>query len=308
MSNQRKKWIDVYKGMAIMTVPLAHIIPTFKYFYLFHMPLFFFLAGYTFHKDDTMSFLRKKANRLLRPHLSYFLLLVLLGAFVPSLIGGSQISTSTLKNFIWDTTSLTYEFGTFWFIPVLFLSLISALLLICKYKIGGGKILIICYLAALVFDLVHVRLWQGLQNVPLALFYVIMGYIWANNKWGQSFFKEVNKYCVLILCVFLTLSVFMPSCMYLDMKHAQLGIPVISVALSLLYIFAFMVLSKTFSERKNLYRFFYTIGAASIPIMYLHQFIHFHLAGILPSILIVLISIAFPVALYWVYNLSLIHI
>lgn len=139
MGNQREKWIDVYKGMAIITVPLAHIMPTFKYLYLFHMPLFFFLAGYTFHKDDIMSFLRKKANRLLRPHLAYFLLLVLLGVFVPSLIDGSQISTSTLKNFIWDTTSLTYDFGTFWFTPVLFLSLLSTLLLICKYKMGGVK-------------------------------------------------------------------------------------------------------------------------------------------------------------------------
>lgn len=162
--------------------------------------------------------------------------------------------------------------------------------------------LIICYLASLISGFYHVRLWQGIQNVPLALFYVLIGYIWANSKWGQRLFKQVNKYCVLILCIFLILSFFMPSCMYLDMKHAQLGIPVISVALSLLYIFAFMVLSKTFSERKYLYRFFYTVGAASIPIMYLHQFIHFRLVGILASIFIVLVSITIPIALYWIYD------
>lgn len=41
----KQYWIDVYKGFGIITVTMAHIIPEYKFFYLFHMPMFFFFSG-----------------------------------------------------------------------------------------------------------------------------------------------------------------------------------------------------------------------------------------------------------------------
>jgi polysaccharide biosynthesis protein PslL len=45
---QREIWIDVAKGLGIITVVIGHSeIPFAKhYFYWFHMPLFFILSGY----------------------------------------------------------------------------------------------------------------------------------------------------------------------------------------------------------------------------------------------------------------------
>lgn len=41
-SRMKQCWIDVYKGFAIIAVTVAHIIPEYRFFYLFHMPMFFF--------------------------------------------------------------------------------------------------------------------------------------------------------------------------------------------------------------------------------------------------------------------------
>lgn len=45
--NKRELWIDVFRGIGILTVVLGHTsFPFNKFIYGFHMPLFFFLAGF----------------------------------------------------------------------------------------------------------------------------------------------------------------------------------------------------------------------------------------------------------------------
>ncbi|WP_442945177.1 acyltransferase family protein [Nostoc sp.] len=59
--SQRIEWIDCWKGLAIITVVVGHIIaPVSKYIFWFHMPLFFFLSGYLYRKKlTTLLFSRK---------------------------------------------------------------------------------------------------------------------------------------------------------------------------------------------------------------------------------------------------------
>lgn len=80
----RLMWLDVLKGWGILFIVLGHIVgagvrlsdgvaqvvcsDAYKYFYAFHVPLFFFVAGITFREKKWGDFLKKKALRLLVPY------------------------------------------------------------------------------------------------------------------------------------------------------------------------------------------------------------------------------------------------
>jgi fucose 4-O-acetylase-like acetyltransferase len=81
-----KKWIDIAKGIGIFLVIVGHShCPPFlqTIIYSFHMPLFFFLSGYTFHYDkyklNKCAFVMNKFYRLVVPYFfANFLILLIL--------------------------------------------------------------------------------------------------------------------------------------------------------------------------------------------------------------------------------------
>lgn len=79
LKNEREKWIDRCRGLAIILVLLGHTSPPFrKVIYGFHMPLFFILSGYIFYTYNKVwklkSYIKKIAYSYLRP---YFLFCVI---------------------------------------------------------------------------------------------------------------------------------------------------------------------------------------------------------------------------------------
>ena len=68
-SNKRIEIFDIAKGIAIILVVIAHLgIPEFwrKFIFLFHMPFFFFIAGYFFKEKyyatlkDVLIYIKKR--------------------------------------------------------------------------------------------------------------------------------------------------------------------------------------------------------------------------------------------------------
>lgn len=80
-----KDYIDLSKGIGILLVLVGHgPLETF-YISVFHMPLFFFIAGLTFVAPmwrDCRTFLVKKTNRLLVPWTFFSVVSLLVEAFV----------------------------------------------------------------------------------------------------------------------------------------------------------------------------------------------------------------------------------
>ena len=75
--NKRIEWIDVAKGLGILSVILTHCyIPETllkHYLYSFHMPLFFILSGY-FHKVDIqMNIIKKRFRTLIIPYVFFYI-------------------------------------------------------------------------------------------------------------------------------------------------------------------------------------------------------------------------------------------
>ena len=75
----RQEFIDVAKGIGIISVVFAHLGLATRYLYLFHMPLFFFLSGMVFkpqtNQTNQTNFILSKVKSLLIP---YFFFLIIL--------------------------------------------------------------------------------------------------------------------------------------------------------------------------------------------------------------------------------------
>ncbi|MCX7698058.1 MAG: acyltransferase family protein, partial [Candidatus Goldbacteria bacterium] len=78
---EREQWIDNLKGIGIIFIIFGHSIscPDFliDYFFSFHVPLFFFIAGLNFNTsllEDFRIFLKKRIKRLLIPYMFFNLL------------------------------------------------------------------------------------------------------------------------------------------------------------------------------------------------------------------------------------------
>lgn len=73
---ERIKYIDLIKGAGIILVVIGHLLPVNsevrRIIFTFHMPLFFFLAGF-FHKPREISaFVLDKGKKLLVPYIFFF--------------------------------------------------------------------------------------------------------------------------------------------------------------------------------------------------------------------------------------------
>ena len=69
---KRIEWVDIFKGICIILMILGHAwAPFITYIYLFHMPAFIFISGYTFSGDkySLKDYLKRKVCTLLIPGL-----------------------------------------------------------------------------------------------------------------------------------------------------------------------------------------------------------------------------------------------
>ena len=67
---QRLRWIDIAKGIGIVSIILGHQgVPLLGFVYMYHLPVFFLLSGYTLKAGPVdAAFLRGKFNRLMTPY------------------------------------------------------------------------------------------------------------------------------------------------------------------------------------------------------------------------------------------------
>lgn len=121
----RLEWLDVLKGIGIVSVVLGHVLE-WRYVYSFHMPLFIF---------------------------PYFSFMLLLNMLTYSLYGNHL----GVYRIVYGGETLIECYGTFWFVTVLFLSLII-LNLVIKWHINVFLIIMICLSLSYIFSLVILKL------------------------------------------------------------------------------------------------------------------------------------------------------
>lgn len=125
MIQNRYDWLDLAKGIGIVLVVMGHtLFPLHSAIDVFHMPLFFILAGLTLKVSSMDTFLLKKIDSIFIPYIFFCIVSVPISYLVPH---------ESIFN------------GPLWFLETLFIALIVAQLVISvaerhhsKYVMGGG--------------------------------------------------------------------------------------------------------------------------------------------------------------------------
>ncbi|MCM1313293.1 MAG: acyltransferase family protein [Bacteroides sp.] len=207
MKESRDNSVSIAKAIAIMLMVLAHTQfsrSTSLYINMFHMPLFFFMAGYCFKEKyllDTRKFVLQKIKGIYVPYVKWSLLfLVLHNIFFYLDIYSGEFGFNGLVSSLYSWNDFARRFmyivtrmsgheqllGGYWFMKSLFFaSLISFLTIkyVRKIVIGGGILLAVTFL-------LYVTNWSipyfgiGARETFASVFFVV-GYTYKkyNMDW-----------------------------------------------------------------------------------------------------------------------------
>ncbi|RQO58660.1 hypothetical protein DBR47_13300 [Paucibacter sp. KBW04] len=254
---QHKEWVDKAKGVGIVCVVAGHVLspgPATRAIYLWHMPLFFVLSGYLFSPRPLLAYARQKALHLLLPYASFLLLFSL-----PALLQGQYWQ---LWKMAYGGRALTGSWGTFWFVPILFLTQQTANLLIQKWTQAGLAV------AALACLLVANFLPQGL-GLPWALDVLLfafplfcMGYRCKGREPQSLWISALG-----LLGLLLSAAGLLPS---LDLKQGDYGWPLLSLVFSLAAVHLVCQLCGLRSLTLGRFDVLASLGRASMTLMFVH--------------------------------------
>lgn len=228
----RKAYVDLAKFFAIFIVLMNHMelnIPFLNSFGgMFFVPVFFVLAGYTYHaKEEKFHvFVLKKAKRLLLPYLTANLFLFAFFFLKDSLLTGNITGASfqSLFGILYsryslhplDTTENILFFPNLnsptWFLTALFLTylLFELLQRMAKNyhgKHSGNQILAfyiaLCLLAGVilhyaVIEFGKILLPWSLETIPLFVVYMYSGYMMGKRETVQGIWKKPWQLLILI--------------------------------------------------------------------------------------------------------------
>lgn len=219
-NTKRDLTIDVAKGIGIFLVVLAHTTGndfTHKFIYLFHMPLFFLLAGMTINhsiKKQPKDFIYTKIKKIIIPSL-FFCIISFIYWFIIERKVRNQMNISVINNFLNIFLGRAYEQHysynvAMWFLPCLFTSeLISYFVL--KYSKNNFIRFIV---SAIIFILGYVlcchklTLVFAIETAFIAQFFIIIGFLFktflANrlNKITKLLFLIVSVFSILLSLLF----------------------------------------------------------------------------------------------------------
>lgn len=293
---ESKEWIDILKGIGILSVVAEHIFTGFfhQIIFLFHMPLFFFLGGYLFRKRDNLwEYFWTKAKHLLIPY-TVFLILLYFPIFFPdkSNITLQGFAEYLIKSVIGGKL-LVRHVGVFWFVTYFFLVQQIFNYIINKFQIKTINwivliMLILSYINSLVFPDFWLPWNANVVFAALPVFYI--GYRYKEGNFQTSFFVLIALSIIVIAS-----SIYLQNNTYV-MKVAFYGIPLFTLASGLILILIIVQIFKILSPYKYIALPFEKIGQASMIIMFLHQPIQLYIAhkfsenGILRFIIAIALS------------------
>jgi fucose 4-O-acetylase-like acetyltransferase len=272
-NSQRQIWIDILKGLGIITVVSGHIggilPPSFG---LMRMPLFLFVAGFLFKISvDRKEYLFKKFVHLLVPYCCFLIILYVPQAFM-SVYHGHETILKAIINAILGGPLLVGRAGVFWFITCLFATQQLLNFLLNEYT---EKTVLLIMLILLVLSFFSSELlpdfWLpwSLNGVFAAapIFYV--GYLFKKHPFKLKGFEFLLLILVILVCI------RFPNNLY-NIKSNNFGIPVLTFVSALIVIFSLISFSKVLVKSKVSAVLFSSVSKGSMIIMYLHQPLQFY--------------------------------
>lgn len=190
---QRKEYIDILRGIAILLVVMGHCSPMNilnKTLLSFHMPLFFFISGMCLNVNWGGDFFIKKLRTIGVPQLTLVLLNCIVGIFVDVFV----LKRYTLSEADWYGAVMP------WFLPTLML-MFYLLYPIIKYCKSNKAIYCVTLLIVLCFCLIDNNEVYIIQQVLCALVFGLLGYLFRNSLDRWTVISSNIKGCGWILLI-----------------------------------------------------------------------------------------------------------
>ena len=181
--------LDIAKGVGILLVIVGHTAGMkhigVQLIYCFHMPLFFLIAGYLYHRQDLKLLCAKSAKRLILP----WAIALLIEILICLVWGRWNDAWGFAQGFLFpDGTRDDYKWiagihssGAIWFLPALFWCRIIYALIEQRFATKSYLVTIPVTLAAVIFGRYVWNLPLAIQVGCSALLFYELGY--RANQW-----------------------------------------------------------------------------------------------------------------------------
>lgn len=224
LSNKRIGWIDIAKGICILSIIAGHYGNEIanKIVFSFHLTIFFILSGYTLRVTNiNKSYLKKKFDRLMTPYfLTCFFCLVMsllnsilfykdasiltLSGIVSKLIGEIFFASGSITNF--GFIDWGGRIGAIWFLPALFFALIMVQCILNKTQ-DFKKAL---SLGVILFFASYCSTWLiwipfSLQSAMFSVPFILLGYYFKRYE----ILSKIHKFQIFIAFLILMISFFL---------------------------------------------------------------------------------------------------
>ncbi len=288
LPQNRISWIDISKGILILSVFAGHMISSpnwlIHFIYSFHMPAFFFLSGYCFSaKRKFGAFILNKLKTVLLPLFTIGLTESLAVALLKNILEPGSVSWS--KTLLAPFVQYGSELNLLWFLPAVF---ICSIVMYALVKLFKEKLIFMNLTAFILAVLVYAVVKICKLNFPwfadvsiIAMPFLTIGYTCKNKSLCDKLKKPLVFVVSFLLCTVIgtvNSTLFWP----VEMKSRSFG------NFPLFYIVAFlgcvMIASSSMLISKN--RVLEYFGRNSLllyamePIGYFTNFILKHFSGV----------------------------
>lgn len=210
-SNNRLKYIDIARGIAIICIILGHlgVGEINRVVFTFHVPIFFFITGYfTNDKLSIGEFIKNKARTLIVPYICACFAIILIGTIISAITQGPDAAIRTALEWIYASAygagdSYTEPFyikgiGAIWFLLASFWG--SVFLRISLNMKKGVRIAMILALFAVGYWSYQTWFWFpfSIQAGCTATLFMYIGYLVKQCKEVYSQLGAEVKAAILV--------------------------------------------------------------------------------------------------------------
>lgn len=185
-------YIDMAKGLAIILVIVGHssFVPHMAkiMLYIFHIPLFFFLSGFTLNIRKYETFSGYFLNKLKGLVVPFFLLNIFVFLFQLFVMYPDQVLSFNILHFIKQLliSDRLHIYFQLWFLNVLFLAHVFSYFILKRgWNLGQWMIIILSlfvlvYLGQKIYEKEYYLIWN-IDLVPVAMIFILLG-VWTKNN------------------------------------------------------------------------------------------------------------------------------
>lgn len=272
------RWVNISKAFGIISVVFAHSHAPHVYyqlFYYFHIPLFFFISGYLFNKEQVTFnlFLEKKIRAYLVPYYIYgfvFTILFIILLVLQNTLTMDKVIT-LFTGFILGQIDFMAN-KNMWFLHSLFITVIVAFLLFNLIKIQNSFLKTMMTISILFFLM---NRFNGLENyffssttIPASLLFLVFGYYYHEYEYYDQYINIYVIVSMVLLTVILYYFSYFNFHASLDIGNSRIQPSILLMMINaLLGIFIIILISKFINHST----FLEYIGNMSLYIFMFHQ-------------------------------------